>query len=150
MYDSRPPLARYVWYVTWYLSSSCCSEPQIAHVQLCPFCHLSTLDVTHLRKHTRPFAFFRATESGTRAWERGYCPSVAAYYTNYSSLVVGQPQLQSHELDHVMVPIRSPVVWSHNYLHSLFTAVNGCDDCCEWPPYIHVVGEGRELPHFRS
>ena len=34
--------------ITWYLSSSCCSEPQCAHVQLSPFYHPSTLDVTHV------------------------------------------------------------------------------------------------------
>ena len=51
---------------------SCWQEPQIAHVQLSPFNHLSTLDVMHVRKHTRPFVFFRATESSMRAWERGY------------------------------------------------------------------------------
>ena len=33
------------------------------------FYHLSTLNVTHVRKHTRPSAFFRATESGARAWD---------------------------------------------------------------------------------
>ena len=49
-----PPLAIYMWYVTWYLSSSCCSEPQCVHVQLSPFYHLSTLDITHVRKDTRP------------------------------------------------------------------------------------------------
>ena len=32
------------------LSSSCCSEPQCGNVQLSPFYHLSTLDVTHMRK----------------------------------------------------------------------------------------------------
>ena len=72
VYNSRPPLAKYVWYVTSYLCSSCCSEPQFAHVQISPFYLLSILNVTHVRKHTRPSAFFRATESGTRAWERGY------------------------------------------------------------------------------
>ena len=43
-YDSRPPLARYVWYVTWFY----------AHVQLGLFYRLSTLDVTHVRKCTSP------------------------------------------------------------------------------------------------
>ena len=37
---------------------SCCSEPQCAHIQLSPFYHLSTLDVTHVRKDTRPSMFF--------------------------------------------------------------------------------------------
>ena len=36
-YDSRPPLARYVWYVTWYLCSSCCSETQYTHVHFKSF-----------------------------------------------------------------------------------------------------------------
>ena len=39
---------------TWYLCSTCCSEPHCAHGQLSPFYHLSTLDVTHMRKDTRP------------------------------------------------------------------------------------------------
>ena len=53
-YDSRPPLARYVCCVTWYLRSSCCSETHYAHVKLPVFLPLSTLDVTHMRKCTRP------------------------------------------------------------------------------------------------
>ena len=32
------------------LSSSCCSEPQCTHAQLSPFYHLSTLDITHVKK----------------------------------------------------------------------------------------------------
>ena len=70
MYNSRPLLATYVWCVTWYLSSSCCSEPQCTHVQLSPFYHLSTLDVTHVRKDIRPSAFFVQPKT-VRAWERG-------------------------------------------------------------------------------
>ena len=58
-YDSRPPLARYVWYLTWYLRSSCCSETTYAHVQLPVFLPLSTLDVTHVRKCTRPSPLYR-------------------------------------------------------------------------------------------
>ena len=46
------------------------SPMQFALVQLSPFYHLSNLDVTHVRKHTRPFAFICATESGVWAWER--------------------------------------------------------------------------------
>ena len=53
-YDSRPPLAGYVWCVTWYLRSSCCSETHYAHVKLPVFLPLSTLDVTHVRRCTRP------------------------------------------------------------------------------------------------
>ena len=37
VYDSRPLLARYVWYVIWYLSSSCCFELQCTYIQLSPF-----------------------------------------------------------------------------------------------------------------
>ena len=51
----------------WYHSSSCCSEPQCAHVQLSPFYHLSTLDVIHMRKDTRPSVFFMQPKTlGTR------------------------------------------------------------------------------------
>ena len=64
VYNSRPPLATYVWCVTWYLSSSCCSELQCSHVQLSLFYHLSTLDVMHVRKDTRPSAFFVQTKIG--------------------------------------------------------------------------------------
>ena len=53
-YDICPPLARYVWCVIWYLRSSCCSETHYAHVKLPAFLPLSTLDVTHMRKCTRP------------------------------------------------------------------------------------------------
>ena len=53
-YDSRPPLARYVWYVTWYLRSSCCSETHVRPRFLPVFLPLSTLDVTHVRRCTRP------------------------------------------------------------------------------------------------
>ena len=31
--------------------------------------------ITHVRKHTRPFTLFRATESGAWALERGYSHS---------------------------------------------------------------------------
>ena len=61
-YDSRPPLARYVWCVTWYLRSSCCSEAHYAHVQLPVFLPLSTLDVTHVRKCTRPSPLYRTKQ----------------------------------------------------------------------------------------
>ena len=70
VYDSHPPLATYVWYVTWYLSSSCCSEPQCTHIQLSPLYHLSTLDVTHMTKDTRPSVFFMQPKTA-RAWEQG-------------------------------------------------------------------------------
>ena len=58
-YDSRPLLARYVWCVTWYLRSSYCSETHYAHVKLPVFLPLSTLDVTHVRKCTRPSPLYR-------------------------------------------------------------------------------------------
>ena len=59
-----PPLARYVWYVTWYLRSSCCSETHYAHVQLPVFLPLSTLDVTHVSKCTRPSPLYRTASDG--------------------------------------------------------------------------------------
>ena len=58
-YDSRPPLARYVWYVTWYLHSSCCSETHVRPRFLPVFLPLSTLDVTHMRRCTRPSPLYR-------------------------------------------------------------------------------------------
>ena len=59
-YNNRPPLARYVWYVTWYLRSSCCSETHYAHVKLhVNFLPLYTLDVTHVRRCTRPSPLYR-------------------------------------------------------------------------------------------
>jgi len=50
VYNSHPPL-----------SSSCCSEPQFTFIQLSPFYHLSTLDVTHVRKD---LCILRATKNG--------------------------------------------------------------------------------------
>ena len=67
-YDSRPPLARYVWCVTWYLRSSCCSETHYAHVKLPVFLPLSTLDVTHVRKCTRPSPLYRTASDENWAW----------------------------------------------------------------------------------
>ena len=58
-YDSRPPLARYVWYFTSYLRSSCCSETHVRPRLLPVFLSLSTLDVTHVRKCTRPSPLYR-------------------------------------------------------------------------------------------
>ena len=58
-YDSRPPLARYVWYLTWYLCSSCCSETHVHPRSFRSFYHLSTLDITHMRKCTRPSPHYR-------------------------------------------------------------------------------------------
>ena len=66
---SRPALARYLWKVTWYLSSSCCSKPRCAHSQLSPFYHLSTLDVMHVIKDTRPSTFLVQLKTAW-AWER--------------------------------------------------------------------------------
>ena len=51
-----PSLVRYKLQVTWYPSSSCCS--QCTNVQSSPFYHLSTLDVTPVRKDTRPSVSF--------------------------------------------------------------------------------------------
>ena len=58
-YDSRPPLARYVWYFASYLRSSCCSETRVRPLLLPVFLPLSTLDVTHVRKCTRPSPLYR-------------------------------------------------------------------------------------------
>ena len=58
-YDSHPPLARYVWYVTWYLRSSCCSETHVRPCSFRYFYRLSTLDVTHVRKCTRLSPLYR-------------------------------------------------------------------------------------------
>ena len=58
-YDSRPPLARYVWYFTSYLRSSCCSETQVRPRLLPVFLPLSTLDDTHVRRCTRPSPLYR-------------------------------------------------------------------------------------------
>ena len=58
-YDSCPPLARYVWYFTSYLRSSCCSETHVRPRLLPVFLPLSTLDVTHVRKCTRPSPLYR-------------------------------------------------------------------------------------------
>ena len=76
VYDSHPHyLDTCGIYVTWYLSSSCCSELQYTHVQLSPFyelstldIELSTLDVTDMRKDTRPSAFFMQPETAW-AWK---------------------------------------------------------------------------------
>ena len=62
-YDSRPPLARYVWCVTWYLRSSCCSETHV-HPRFLPvFLPLSTLDVTHVRRCTRPSPLYHTASN---------------------------------------------------------------------------------------
>ena len=54
-YDSRP---------------SCCSETHYVHIKLPVFLPLSTLDVTHVRKCTRPSPL-QATKSWAWNWERG-------------------------------------------------------------------------------
>ena len=43
---------------------------QCSHDQLSAFYHLSTLDVMHVRKDTRPSVFF-VHQKMTQAWERG-------------------------------------------------------------------------------
>ena len=55
-YDIRPPLARYVWHVTWNLAVL---RPTYAHVHL----GLSTLDVTHVRKCTRLSLLYRTASN---------------------------------------------------------------------------------------
>ena len=58
-YDSRPPLARCVWYITWYLRSSCCSETHVLLFMRPRSFRSSTLDITHVRKCTRPSLLYR-------------------------------------------------------------------------------------------
>ena len=53
------------------VSTLCCSEPQYAHSQLSSFHHLSTRDVTHVRRDTRPSMFFVQLKTAW-AWEQGY------------------------------------------------------------------------------
>ena len=73
-YDNCPPLARCVWYVTWYLHSSCCSETQYAHIHF----DLSTvfLPLTSLTWGNVPgpphFTVLQATKSWAWDWEWGY------------------------------------------------------------------------------
>ena len=71
-YDSRPPLARYVWYVTWYLRSSCCSETHVRPRFLPVFLPLSTLDVTHVRRCTRPSPLYRTKQRRKAGRGTGY------------------------------------------------------------------------------
>ena len=87
-YDSRPPLARYVCYVTWYLRSSHCSETQYAHIHFRSFYHLCTLDVTHVRKCTRPSPLFRTASDeklgvglGTRLSSRPSSSPLTSFHT---------------------------------------------------------------------
>jgi len=64
-----------MWWVTWYLSSSCCSKHQCAHIQLTPFlppfypcCHASD-------KGTRPSVFFMQPKKGSYELFGVYCQS---------------------------------------------------------------------------
>ena len=71
-YDSRPLLARYVWYVTWYLRSSCCSETY-AHASFrsfYPFLPLTSLMWKDVPGPPR-FTVLQATKSWAWDWERG-------------------------------------------------------------------------------
>jgi len=47
------------------------------HSKLSPFHHLSTLDVTHVKKDTRPSVFFMQLKTA-QAWEQGYCQARVA------------------------------------------------------------------------
>ena len=47
------------------------------------FYQLSTLDVTHVRKDTRPSVFFMQPKMA-RAWEQGYAWPILSYYTMVS------------------------------------------------------------------
>ena len=86
-YDSRPPLARYVWYFTSYLRSSCCSETHVRPRLLPVFLPLSTLDVTHVRRCTRPSPLYRTKQrrkagrgTGNEATLRSHCSTSQLYY----------------------------------------------------------------------
>ena len=79
-YDSRPPLARYVWCVTWYLRSSCCSETHVRPRLLPVFLPLSTLDVTHVRKCTRPSPLYRTKQRRNAGRGTGYEASGSSYH----------------------------------------------------------------------
>jgi len=70
LFNQQLPPTSYMCMVK-YLSSSCCSEPQYAHSQLSSFYYLSTLDVTHVRRDTRPSMFFVQLKTAW-AWEQGY------------------------------------------------------------------------------
>ena len=52
-----------MWYFTWNLHSSCCSETHVRPHSFRSFYRLSTLDVTHVRKHTRPFLLYRTASN---------------------------------------------------------------------------------------
>ena len=69
-YNSRPPLARYVWCVTWYLCSSCCSETHYTHIKLPVFLPLSTLDVKDVPGPPR-FTVLQVTKNWAWDWVRG-------------------------------------------------------------------------------
>ena len=69
---SRPPLAKYVWYVTWYLRSSCCSETHVRPRFLPVFLPLSTLDVTDVRRCTRPSPLYRTKQRRKAGRGTGY------------------------------------------------------------------------------
>ena len=71
-YDSHPPLSRCVWYVTWYLRSSCCSETNVRPRFLPVFLPLSTLDVTHVRRCTRPSPLYRTKQRRKAGRGTGY------------------------------------------------------------------------------
>ena len=53
--------------VTWYFSSSCCSEPQCTCIQLSPFYYLSILDVMHV---SQALCVLNAIENGAGLGKR--------------------------------------------------------------------------------
>ena len=53
--------------VTWYFSSSCCSEPQCTCIQLSPFYYLSILDVMHV---SQALCVLNAIENGVGLGKR--------------------------------------------------------------------------------
>ena len=77
-YDSRPPLARYVWYVTSYLRSSCCSEIHVRPRFLPVFLPLPLTSLTCGNVPGPPhFTVLQVTKSWAWDWEQGYDWTVA-------------------------------------------------------------------------
>ena len=64
-----PRLARYRWYVTWYLHFSCCSKTHVRPRSFRSLYRLSTLDITHVRKRTRPSPLYHTASDESWAWD---------------------------------------------------------------------------------
>ena len=113
-YDSRPQLARYVWYVTWYLRSSCCSETHYATSKLPVFLPLSTLDVTHVRKCTRPSPLYRTASDGKLGMGLGT-----------------RPQMQSESVEGESKIWGCRVHWNTNWNELLWTSLTAANYCSD-------------------